>query len=183
MDNLAKDGLLSMGAYSWNVIEPDYNFKHWKQKVSNLDNFKNAKGSLYDMPKEYGNSFIDLVNESSIEDIFITEKTAKPLYYKKPFIIHGARGIHKVLQKLGFKLYDELFDYSFDNEMHRKTRAGKIVKEIRNNITTPTKYAEMYKSLEWKLEFNHQRLLEISKDTDYIPETIKELGGYENVIS
>ena len=45
-------------------------------------------------------------------------------------------GIHKVLQKLGFKLYDELFDYSFDNEMHRKTRAGKIVKEIRNNITT-----------------------------------------------
>ena len=22
--------------------------------------------------------------------------------------------------KLGFKLYDELFDYSFDNEMHRK---------------------------------------------------------------
>lgn len=183
MDNLAKDGLLSMGAYSWNVLEPDYNFKHWKQKVSNLDNFKNAKGSLYDMPKEYGNSFIDLVNESSIEDIFITEKTAKPLYYKKPFIIHGARGIHKVLQKLGFKLYDELFDYSFDNEMHRKTRAGKIVKEIRNNITTPTKYAEMYKSLEWKLEFNHQRLLEISKDTDYIPETIKELGGYENVIS
>ena len=80
-------------------------------------------------------------------------------------------------------MYDELFDYSFDNEMHRKTRAGKIVKEIRNNITTPTKYAEMYKSLEWKLEFNRQRLLEIAKDTDYIPDTIKELGGYENVIS
>ena len=41
----------------------------------------------------------------------------------------------------------------------------------------------MYKSLEYKLEFNHQRLLEVSKDENYIPDTIKELGGYENVIS
>ena len=55
--------------------------------------------------------------------------------------------------------------------------------KIRKNITTPKKYLEMYKSLEYKLDFNHQRLLEISKDENYIPDTIKELGGYENVIS
>jgi hypothetical protein len=183
MDNLAKDGILGMGAYSWNKIEPDYNFKHWKQQTSILDNFNDKLDHFNNMPKEYSQSFIELVNESSVDNIFITEKTAKPLFYKKPFIIHGARGIHKVLQRLGFKLYDELFDYTFDNEWYNKTRASKIVKEIRNNVTTPKKYLEMYKSLEYKLEFNHQRLLEISKDENYIPDTIKELGGYENVIS
>ncbi len=183
MDNLAKAGLLSVGAYSWNKTEPDYNFRHWEQKRVVLDNFNDKLDHFNNMPKEYSKSFIELVNESSIDNIFITEKTAKPIFYKKIFLIHGARGIHKALEGLGFKLYDEIFDYSFDNEWYAKTRASKIVKQLKDNVVAPKKALELYKSVQDKVEFNFNRLIEISKDKEFIPDTIKELGGYENVIS
>ncbi len=71
------------------------------------------------VPMEYLQSNIDLVLEADIDTLFITEKTWKPIVFKKPFIIYGGKGIHTKLKELGFKLYTELFDYSFDNEDNR----------------------------------------------------------------
>ena len=68
---------------------------------------------------EYLQSNIDLVLEADIDTLFITEKTWKPIVFKKPFIIYGGKGIHSKLEELGFKLHIELFDYSFDNEDNR----------------------------------------------------------------
>ena len=71
------------------------------------------------VPMEYLQSNIDLVLEADIDTLFITEKTWKPIVFKKPFIIYGGKGIHSKLEELGFKLHIELFDYSFDNEDNR----------------------------------------------------------------
>ena len=71
------------------------------------------------VPVEYLQSNINLVLEADIDTLFITEKTWKPIVFKKPFIIYGGKGIHSKLEELGFKLHTELFDYSFDNEDNR----------------------------------------------------------------
>ena len=71
------------------------------------------------VPMEYLQSNIDLVLEADIDTLFITEKTWKPIVFKKPFIIYGGKGIHSKLEELGFKLHIELFDYSFDNKDNR----------------------------------------------------------------
>ena len=58
-------------------------------------------------------------NLSQIDTLFITEKTWKPIVFKKPFLVWGGKGIHTKLKELGFELYEELFDYSFDNSSSR----------------------------------------------------------------
>tara|TARA_B100000287_G_scaffold370733_1_gene368349 strand:+ start:1153 stop:2043 length:891 start_codon:yes stop_codon:yes gene_type:complete len=68
-------------------------------------------------PMEYWESVIDLVGEPyTHHGASVTEKTFKPLFWQKPFLILGGQGIHTFLKNEGFELYDEIFDYSFDNE-------------------------------------------------------------------
>ena len=68
-------------------------------------------------PMEYWESVIDLVGEPYTHyGASVTEKTFKPLFWQKPFLILGGQGVHTFLKSEGFELYDEIFDYSFDNE-------------------------------------------------------------------
>ena len=93
------------------------------------------------VPVEYLQSNIDLVLESDVDNLFITEKTWKPIVYKKPFIIVGSKGIHSKLEELGFKLHTELFDFSFDLEYNRHDM---IVDQVKRYIDIhPTKLKEM----------------------------------------
>ena len=93
------------------------------------------------VPMEYLQSNIDLVLEADIDTLFITEKTWKPIAFKKPFIIYGGRGIHTKLKELGFKLHIELFDFSFDLEYNR---LDMIIDQVNKYIDIyPNKFKEM----------------------------------------
>ncbi len=111
------------------------------------------------VPLEYIQSCIDLVTESYVdESIALTEKTFKPLALRKPFILLSARNSHLFLKKLGFQLYEELFDYSFDNKSF-DVRFKSIIKQIKSILSMPT-YALHVKieSIKEKIQYNYEHV-------------------------
>lgn len=119
--------------------------------------------SLYKRP------LIDLVSESEYEHIRITEKTWKPILLGQIFLVNGAPFFYKYLKELGFKCYDEIFDYSFDSETNMDKRIDIIIDNIQR--LKKKNYNSIYKSVYEKIQYNKQlankfftEKLEIPKD-------------------
>ena len=102
--------------------------------------------------------------------MIISEKTVMPLLYKKPFIALAKVGHHAFLQQYGFKLYDELFDYSFDLIEDLQERINAIV-----NMTEKIchmsydEMLEMKELLAPKLEYNAAIARKIGTNINNIP--------------
>ena len=110
-----------------------------------------------DVPIEYFQSCVDIVGESYVGEssIQITEKTVKPLLYKKPFMTISGKGHHQFLKRHGFELYDELFDYEFDDIEEAPKRISAIEKNIETILSMKTKdLVHEIDKLEDKLEHN-----------------------------
>ena len=79
------------------------------------DRVINASGSSREIAGEYyPECLFDIVVESTTQTSFFTEKTFKPLFYGKPFVILGAIGQNTILRDWGFETFDEYFDLSQD---------------------------------------------------------------------
>lgn len=113
------------------------------------------------VPLEYIRSCIDLITEAYFMDsALLTEKAFKPIAYRKPFIILGPRHSHQFLERIGFKLYDELFDYSFDDKSYEE-RLNSIISQIKEILKIPTlELVNRCKDLNEKIEHNYKVLHE-----------------------
>ena len=60
-----------------------------------------------------------------------SEKSVKPIYFRQMFLIVGVLGANKTLQDLGFKLFDNFIDYSFDLEEDPLLRLKQVYVEIK----------------------------------------------------
>ena len=105
----------------------------------------------------YNDSYINIVNETMHEldyfpddfniekkfdiklklsgalrmDGHFTEKSLKPIYFRQMFLIIGYLGANKTIQDLGFKLFDNFIDYSFDSEENPILRLKRTYVEIK----------------------------------------------------
>ena len=80
------------------------------------------------------------------------------MLYKKPFIILGPRYIHQALKNIGFKLYDELFDYSFDDKPYEE-RLNSVITQIKQILKIPTsELIDRCRSLFEKIDYNYKAL-------------------------
>jgi len=61
---------------------------------------------------------------------FFTEKTYKPIYFEQIFLVVGLPYTHQSLTKLGFKLFHDIIDYSFDTEINSEKRMSMIKEQI-----------------------------------------------------
>jgi hypothetical protein len=112
-------------------------FKYWKNaKVINFQGVEARKEPWQvSLPKEWYQAPIHLISETMNEvlsngDIRITEKTCYPLLTGKPFLVAGPQGFHKNLERLGFELYTEIFDYSFDSIENYEERIDCMIKMV-----------------------------------------------------
>ena len=64
----------------------------------------------------YSECLIDIVVETTSECDFFTEKTFKPIFYGKPFVVLGSLGQNTRLRELGFETFTEFFDLTTDDE-------------------------------------------------------------------
>ena len=188
-----------------NALREDfYKFNHYDGSIKILDTqfeFKGPRSPLnktrtnigsgnaanpqeyrnqYLVPKEYYQSFFQLIPESTTKNIFITEKTVIPLLIGKPFLVAGAPNYHKLLKDLGFELYDELFDYSFDGIENITERFTGICENIKNitNLSLD-ECREFHSKIQDKITHNRNRAIEIAYDRNYVPELVKNiLDGY-----
>lgn len=169
MDSLAKYELFSNGAVTFRELNQGMpvELHYWQQQQYFLD--QNNTSELFNqeiLPKEYQYSFMQLVTESHEDIFFLTEKTAIPLLFNKPFLVASSKHFHKRLEELGFKLYDELFDYSFDEIDDLRERMDSLVKNIdRYKNKTKEELQSYFLSVKDKLVYNKR--LAIKYATDY----------------
>lgn len=78
----------------------------------------------------------------------------------------ASRGYHTFLEDQGFYLYDELFDYSFDNSTF-ENRFKSLMFQIKNILELPTEnLKEKIKEINYKIDYNHQLIMTILNDKD-----------------
>lgn len=84
------------------------------------------------VPAQYIDTYFTVVTETLIhhDNVFITEKTFKPLLAGHPFIVLSSPGHYKELHSLGFKTFGDFIDESFDSEPDINRRIAMISKEI-----------------------------------------------------
>lgn len=170
LDELAKHNLLDKGVVTFHDFlheNKDFNFRYFnRQQLKLSDNFDKNLDS-FNIPIEFHNSFLHVVTEANHNSCFLTEKLIKPLLLKKPFLILGCPFYHKKLSELGFKLYDEIFDYDFDSEINLSIRTEKLVKNINSVINTDL--MKLYNKVQEKINYNFNHAISIINDKNLIP--------------
>jgi hypothetical protein len=183
IDEMAKQDLIDKGVVTWvkHLNENfDFPYKHFDNRQLLLNDEFNNKLNSFLIPEEYNQSLFHVITEATHKATFITEKTVIPTLLKKPYIVIGSHGYNSRLIDLGFKLYDEIFDYSFDNELDLFKRTELFVNNV--NRTLNINLTDMYNLLVPKIEYNYNRALEIINDKSLIPEIIKECKGIDDMI-
>ena len=172
IDHLSKYNLIDKGIVTWHKFSNymhGYDFKYYDDSIRLIDDDFVTKLNSFLIPKQWHESFLHVVGEATINTHFITEKTIIPILLKKPFVCISKQGYNQRLLDLGFVLYDEIIDYSYDNLEDVGDRADKLCESISK---IPTNYSELYEILKPKIEHNYNRCLEIIKDRKFIPQTI-----------
>jgi len=204
--DLIKDGVVTYRYPNLKVV-PNYEWKYHDGSVLfdepnfDLGASTSTPGSL---PTRYFEGFIDIVCETDSRNGFYipTEKTAKPLGAMKPFLVISSMHYHKFLyEEYGIEMYEELFDYTFDNEPDLRKRIQGVVRNLvrlRNKFNkNPELRQEIYESIKPKLLRNREMALNtlhtlrsknklipdclkfITEEADYelLGETVNDGGG------
>jgi hypothetical protein len=110
--------------------------------------------------KYYRHSLIDLVVEPNLVGTVFnpTEKIARPILLKKPFIVMGASKVLDNLRKLGFKTFSDFWNEEYDDASLDKRYEG-----ILDLIDTIAKLSDnevmcMYHNMASILEHNYNLL-------------------------
>ena len=83
-------------------------------------------------------TLFQIVNETLVDDhdstsLFYSEKTFRPILHFQPFVIWGQHGCNHSLQDLGYKLYTDWFDLSFDLIKDPITRYKALLESIKKS--------------------------------------------------
>lgn len=177
VDNMYAHGLFDHGYISWHELDHEndvyeYTWKYWSPKKMNFDiNWKQTDGmkDLYLPPNEFKTSAISLISESNTECLFYTEKTFVPIFHQRPFVIYGAPYANRYLEKMGFKIFNEIIDYSFDEIQDDTERCQAYFKEVAK--LKEVSYNDIVDSTALKVQHNFNRMLEIVENKEYIGKT------------
>ena len=172
IDELYKNNLFEIGKNSWNHIDIDnyteYKFKNWKPEILRASQDVVSFESVFNTK-----CLFNLVSESQDSVTFITEKTFKPILYGHAFLCFGYQGQNLCLRDYGFELYDEIFDYSFDNQLLIEDRIQGVINNL--NKLKDENYYELYNKIKHKIERNKNRAIDILENDPYIPEELIQL--------
>jgi hypothetical protein len=69
---------------------------------------------------------------SSSKNVFLTEKTMKPLALKHPFITLGDMGSLSLLKSAGFETFENIFDESYDSMPNYLDRIDNVYNQVKN---------------------------------------------------
>jgi len=136
--------------------------------VPNVEVYKQIPYTTYMFAEQvknaYPNFLIEIVSESFVagKTFFISEKTIKPMLFKKPMIIMGAKNYLAYLRQMGFRTFADFWDESYDG-YEGKDRYFKILKLIDTLATKSFQELEyMYLSMQFTLDHNYQLLMKQS---------------------
>ena len=141
--------------------------KQWKRFQKQLPRIANKNdfeiNAVFDhFPTLHDHTCFSIVNETEINNynntsMFFSEKILKPIINFQPFVIYGQCGINHALRELGYKLYDDYFDLSFDQESNNILRYKKLLESI-TSLTKQLAAASIKEQMDWR--FRNIELLE-----------------------
>jgi hypothetical protein len=111
----------------------------------------------------HNQTLFQIVNETEANNrfdsaLFYSEKTFRPVSELQPFIIHGQQNANKSLKSIGYKTYEDWFDYSWDSEPNdtiRYTQLLESVKDLCSRLDSMTREQK----IEWRFK-NSKVLIE-----------------------
>jgi hypothetical protein len=109
----------------------------------------------------YNDSLVNLIAETNFftNIVHLTEKSYKPIMYKQPFIMFGARGSLKALRDQGFKTFDNVWDESYDDEPSNTQRFFKVLDLIKEICSwSDEKKLEVSASVKDIVDYNYQHV-------------------------
>lgn len=107
-------------------------------------------------PKNEGEGILS--NDKVPCELFVTEKTFKPIAHQHPFLICGMKNTLSYVKNIGFETYDHIFDESYDQLDFFDDRLEKVYNNIRNFNTS--KYLDPL--TEQKIRHNYNRFYDRS---------------------
>jgi len=146
------------------------------------DDLDEVGGTQDKLTKYYSDAAIDLFVESVSENnsvIFPTEKTWKPILVKKPFLVFSSKGFYKWMKTEDFVLYDELFDYSFDDIEDHEERYQKYFDNIvRISKMSISELNNAVNEISSKLQHNAI----VAKSKNYIPNELVPFSDHTKML-
>ena len=128
---LCDTGLVDSGTCTWcgtpqsqHQFHRDYHGLPVYQKLcENSHLFKNSECDTENFPDWHGKNLtapvmdyqeflFDVVSESSVATTYFSEKTFKPIFFGKPFVILGSTNQNSILKSLGYETFPEYFDFT-----------------------------------------------------------------------
>lgn len=122
---------------------------------------------LYELaPDQFMESGFSFFCETQTEySSSLTEKTIKNLFYKKPFLGFACDGFYKFLKDNGFELYDEVFDYSFDDFSYGKRLNSYLIECKKVLDLKLNDIKDLVEKLKPKIEHNYENCKTILKNS------------------
>ena len=128
----------------------------------------------------YKDSWMEIVPETLYRDVyFMTEKTAKPIATKTPFLIVSSRFYLEYLRQQGFQTFGNIIDEKYDRQPLVEDRIRLMLVQLQDIIKNGSE--EFYKECAAVLEHNQNRLFEIDGRKQYeldifIAENLEQAG-------
>tara|TARA_B100001093_G_scaffold289767_1_gene276725 strand:- start:682 stop:1641 length:960 start_codon:yes stop_codon:yes gene_type:complete len=141
------------GYWSDDVVRPK---KHTAETLGPLANRFNTQIRCSDLidPAIYNTTHYTAMIETTIHNDFamFSEKEAKPIISKRPFVIFGACGQLKAFRSLGFKTFDPVIDESYDLIEDKHERWTKVLDTMLQ--LADMDHVEVYNKLKAILNYN-----------------------------
>lgn len=126
------------------------------------DHTLNLMFDEFDSTKQfYDESLVNLIAETNFftNIVHLTEKSYKPIVYKQPFIMFGAAGSLKALQKQGFRTFNKYWDESYDDELDHTIRFFKVINLIKEIASwSPERKLQFSEAIKDTVDFNYNRI-------------------------
>jgi hypothetical protein len=179
VDALARENLIEKGMVTFHYPEK----AEWKyydgKKRSDEAAYSKDSHDHFRYPASFQKCFVDIVAETWHEPgmFHITEKTLRSIAFFKPFLALSCKGFYKdyLCDYFDLELYDEVFDYSFDDMELLEDRIDGIANNIKRlKNLTQHELSRLYILLMPKLIRNKSKLIDILYDKNKIvPDAFK----------
>jgi len=126
------------------------------------------------VPKYHVNSYCNIVMETHFDiggGAFLTEKTFKPIKHGQMFFIAGPAGSLQILRDLGYRVFDDVLDNSYDLEHNATQRWQALIKSIYFARLDLPQLFELCRA-----DINHNQQLFVSNKAERLNTLIKEIS-------
>lgn len=186
LDYMCKEDLFKHGYVSFHNFEQvpydSYQFKWWSPVPMKFDeDYENTSDGIKDYlipPQQFKKSVFSVICESTVDVQFITEKTYIPIYHRRPFVIYGPPRVHAYLKSLGFELFEEFIDYSFDTVEDDEVRCAMFMQQIKKLVSYDIQ--ELREKTKKKIHHNWLNMLSIVENKKNIKRISKLLPKNTN---